>query len=344
MKPPVLLITGGAGFLGRVIVQEFLAEDSPLVPKEIRVFDLVPYPGNEDKRVVGIQGDIRNYDALLAACRGVNLVIHAAAIVDWGTHSEEEVYGTNAEGTANVIQACREAGVGYLVYTSSLDTIFSGEPRVNIDETLPIPEAPYNMYCHSKSMGEKMVLEANGESLKTCALRPSDIYGEQDPYHMGSLLGMVKMGVYVRLGDGSARCQFVYVGNMAHAHVAAAHALMNGNEQVAGQVYFITDGPGQNFFAFFERIISAAGYRMWLPDLSLPRGLAYAMASFSEGMARVLRPFVSYHPSLSRFAVTYTCTDMVFSAGRAARDFGWQPKYSEREALERTIAYYQKEK
>jgi len=40
-------------------------------------------------------------------------------------------------------------------------------------------------------------------------------------------------------------------------------------------------------------------------------------------MAQVLRPFVSYHPSLSRFTVTDTCTDMIFSA---ARDFGWQPK------------------
>jgi sterol-4alpha-carboxylate 3-dehydrogenase (decarboxylating) len=182
-------------------------------------------------------------------------------------------------------------------------------------------------------------------ALKTCVLRPADIFGEGDPYHIGSLINMARGGFYVRLGDGRSKCQHVYVGNIAHAHLMAAEALLSGNERVRGKAYFITDGPGSNFFRFFDAIVEAAGYKIWPRNLWLPRRFAYALGSISEAFAFLVRPVKKYSPKMSRFAVTYTCTDYTFGSERAREDFGFSPKYGEEEAFKRTVNHFmQKEK
>jgi nucleoside-diphosphate-sugar epimerase len=60
----------------------------------------------------------------------------------------------------------------------------------------------------------------------------------------------------------------------------------------------------------------------------------------SEFIAFILRPIKHYNPKFSRFAVVYTCTDFTFSSDRAKKDFGFEPKYSVEEAIERTAEHY----
>lgn len=343
-KNPVILVTGGAGFLGKAIVREFLGEDSPVHPAELRIFDISPSPVFSDKRVVYFQGDIRDYSRLKEAVSGTDLVIHSAAIVDWGTRTDEEVLAVNYGGTENVIRACRECNVDRLIFTSSLDAVYGGKPLVDIDETIAYPESHATTYCRSKYLSEKLVLAENNNRLKTCVLRPSDIYGEEDPYHIGSLISMAKGGFYVRLGNGRAKCQHVYVGNMAFAHGLAAREMLNGSDQIAGKAYFITDGPGTNFFHFFDKIVEGAGYRIRPKNLWLPKWFAYGLGGLSEIFALIIRPFKYYHPKLSRFAVTYTTTDFTFSSGRAEKDMGYRPKYDEEEAFSRTVNFYRNTK
>ena len=335
-----ILITGGAGFLGNAIVMELLDEDGLIPVKEIRIMDLRAPDIQGDTRIQYIQGDIKDYDQVEKAVQGSDIVFHAAAIVDWGTHSEKEVYEVNYQGTENVIRACKAANVGILVYTSSLDAVFTGSPLVDIDENQPYPEVHPNMYCESKALSEQAIVHANSSTLKTCVLRPSDVYGEGDPYHIDSLMAMVKNGFYVRLGNGKSKCQHVYVGNMAHAHILAARHLLNNNTSLEGEIYFITDGPGHNFFSFFDQIIEKSGHTIWPRNLWLPRWIAYSIGSLSEAIAFILRPIKHYNPKFSRFAVVYTCTDFTFSSAKASKDFDFSPKYSQQEAIERTVKHY----
>jgi len=338
-----ILLTGGSGFLGKAIVAELIDPASPLNPDLIRIFDLDPYQGPMDSRMELVRGDVRNYSQVLEACRNMDVVIHSAAIVDWGTKSEEEIFSVNVGGTRNIIRACKEQNVKFLVFTSSLDAIFSGKPLVGIDESIPYPEKHSTSYCTSKYLAEKLVLACSSDGLKACIIRPSDVYGEGDPYHIGPLLDMAKGGFYIRLGNGKSRCQHVYVGNIAYAHVLAAHALLANNDVIAGNAYFITDGPGSNFFSFYDRIIEEAGYSIWPKNLWLPRGFAMMLGMLSETLAVLVRPIKRVTPKMSRFAVTYTCTDFIFSSEKARKDFGFVPKYSAEEAFERTVRFYKKE-
>ncbi len=338
-----VLVTGGSGFLGSAIVRELLEPDAPVQAGKVRIFDIKqPENGHSDGQIEFFKGDVRDPESLKEACRGIDLVIHSAAVVDWGIIPEEEVLAVNFKGTENVIKACKANGIRHLVFTSSLDAVYSGKPLVNVNESLPYPEKHRTTYCHSKALAEQAVIKEHGNGLEVVVLRPSDIYGEADPYHIGSLINMAKGGFYVRLGNGKAKCQHIYVGNMAWGHLQAAAALMNGSGKVGGQIYFMTDAPGSNFFSFFDQIIVGAGYSIRPQNLWLPRRLAYGMGSLAEFFAFLIRPFKKYHPKFSRFAVVYTCTDYTFNNSKARNDFGFKPKYSQEESLERTIAYYRK--
>jgi nucleoside-diphosphate-sugar epimerase len=340
---PRVLLTGGSGFLGRAMVSEILDPSSPLPVKEVVILDLAPFKGMNNPRIRPVLGDIRNREVVDEITKGIDLVIHSAAIVDWGTSPEKEVYSINEEGTRNILEACRRNGVKALVFTSSLDVLHNGDPLVNVDEEAPYPEEHSNAYCGSKCAAEKRVIESNSPDFQTCSLRPADIYGEWDPYHLGPLIQMARRGFYVRLGNGMSRCQHVYVGNVAYAHLLAAGALLNGDSAVAGNSYFITDCEGSNFFSFFDRIIEGAGYKIWPKNLWLPRWFAYGLGSISELFAFLLRPVRQYTPKMSRFAVIYTCTDYTFTSEKARNDFNFTPKYSQEEALERTVNHFRNE-
>jgi nucleoside-diphosphate-sugar epimerase len=246
----------------------------------------------------------------------------------------------NTGGTQNIIDACKQNGIRHFVFTSSLDAVYSGLPLVNVNESQPYPDKHRTSYCRSKALAEQIVIKETSPEFKTVILRPSDIWGESDPYHIASLVNMAKSGFYVRIGNGEAKTQHVYVGNMAHAHIQAAHALMNGSDHISGQVYFITDAPGENFFKFFDKIVVGMGYKIKPKNFWIPRPIAYAMGSMAEFSAWLMRPIKKTQPKFSRFAVVYTCTEYTFNSEKAAKDFGFKPKYSHDEAVQRTIEYY----
>lgn len=340
MSKSIILVTGGSGFLGSHIVKELLDPKCPIAVSEVRVLDMKEYSG--DGKVTFIQGDTRDFETVKNACDGVDAVIHSAAVIDWGTHPKQYVYDVNVGGTENVIRSCKELGIKNMVFTSSLDAVYTGKPLQNIDDTIPYPDHFHNMYCESKVLGEKRVKAATDKDLRTCILRPSDIYGPADPYHMNALIGMAKTGFYVRLGNGKSKAQHIFVGNMAYAHVLALHEMIKGNTKHLGQAYLMTDAPAHNFFKFFDQIVLKAGYKFRPKNLWIPWGVAYTMGAITEGMVFLMRPFKRVNPGLSRFAVNYTCTDFTFNSKRAEEDFGFKPKYSEEQAIDITASYYKK--
>jgi len=340
-----ILVTGGSGFLGKAIVRELIATDALLKAEKIVIFDIKESSEKiDDDRIEYFTGDIRDPEALKTAFTGIDIVIHSAAMIDWGIYTEDDVLSINFTGTENVINACLHCKVRYLVFTSSLDAIYDGNPLINVDESHPYPNKHRTSYCRSKYLAELAVVKANSERLKTVVLRPSDIFGEADPYHIDSLVNMAKSGFYVRIGNGKAQTQHVYVGNIAHAHLLAGSALLKGSGHVEGQIYFITDSASSNFFKFFDRVVEGIGYKIKPKNFWIPRPLAYVIASLSEFSAWIIRPVKFYHPKFSRFAVTYTCTEYTFTSDKAKRDFGFVPKYSPEEAMKRTIAFYRRMK
>jgi nucleoside-diphosphate-sugar epimerase len=145
-----VLITGGSGRLGREFVVPEIAKDHT-----VRVFDAVE-PPNPDWEF--IEGDITDRAAVQAAAEGVDAILHLAAIPIY-TGDEPKIWEINCDGTFNVLEAARHAGVKDLVLASSVcawGPIFWSTPQVPayfpIDEE--IPNVPDDMYGMSKLIGE----------------------------------------------------------------------------------------------------------------------------------------------------------------------------------------------
>uniref|UniRef100_A0A8C5JES9 3-beta hydroxysteroid dehydrogenase/isomerase domain-containing protein n=1 Tax=Junco hyemalis TaxID=40217 RepID=A0A8C5JES9_JUNHY len=162
----VYLVTGGCGFVGERIV-ELLSQQDYI--KEVRVFDSVAREEVEKftpTRVTVMRGDIRDPDTLLAAMRGVHVVLHTAAVVDYrGTVPFWEMRAVNVGGTENVVRACCALSIPYLLYTSSIAAVgpnTSCEPLLRGNEDTQYTGEVELPYGKTKAMAEKIVLEANG--------------------------------------------------------------------------------------------------------------------------------------------------------------------------------------
>lgn len=339
---PRILITGGSGFLGRAVLGELASNDAVFTPASVRLFDkrpLAPDLADIDLPLEFVKGDIRNLDEIESACAKVDIVIHMASMVDWGTHPRAEVFALNVDGTKNVIAACAKQGVKVLVYTSSLDAIFAGKAIVDADETHPYPARFHGAYSETKALAEQLVQDANRESLKTVALRPSSIYGEADPFHIEALVKMARSGPFIKIGNGRSRSMHIYVGNVAHAHLLAARELYQGNQTPAGEVYFLVDSEPENFFDHFCPILEKGGVKIRPRNLRVPAWLLYPVALAADGIAFLTRGIDSINPTLSRFALSYLDNDFTLVGDKARRDFGFVPKYSPEEAKERTAEW-----
>jgi sterol-4alpha-carboxylate 3-dehydrogenase (decarboxylating) len=346
----LVVVTGGAGYLGDTLVEQLL-DDPEIAPREVRVFDRRPSPRRGHPRVTERLGDLRDATAVRRALAGADLVVHAGAMVDWGRVSPRTLEAVNVGGTVHVVEACLAEGVPALVHTSTLDVVYSGHAVYAGDESLPYPRRFPNAYCRTKAQAEQRALAADGRPLgrpgptgerrlRTTVVRPCSIFGEGDPFHIGSLVAMAERGRLFRVGDGSARSQFSYLGNVAHCHVLAARSLLRPDPRAAGQVYFATDFEAANFFDFLAPFVEAAGYAMPPASRGLPRGPLYALGATLEGVAAVTRPVLRWQPLITRFAVDFVAKDFIIRSDKAARELGYAPRFDREEAFARTAAWF----
>lgn len=330
-QPAHALVTGGGGFLGLAIVEQLL-ERGDLV----RVFCRGRYPRLDDLGVECIAGDVRDAGAVAAACEGMDVVFHAAARAGiWGTW--KSYYGVNTLGTRNVIEGCRRHAVPRLVYTSSPSVIYDGRPHENADESRPYPDPRLFLchYPHTKMLAEKAVLEANGESLSTVALRPHLIWGPRDRHLIPRLLRRAQSGRLRRVGDGTNRVSMTCVENAAAAHLQAADALSAASEgsasPVAGRAYFINEPEPVNLWDWIDELLGRAG----LPAVKkrISAAAAWRIGATLEILYRGL--FLPGEPPMTRFLASQLSTSHYYSIEAARRDFHFTPRLSTAEAMRR---------
>lgn len=322
------LVIGGSGFVGRHLVTLLLRQGRP-----VRVFDRVPF---DDPRVEMIVGDIRRPADVRHACVGLDTVFQCASLIDWRPGSAQLLHEVNLLGNRHVLEACLARGGMRLVYTSSIDVVFEGRPIRNGDERQPYPTRHLDVYGRTKMLAERETLAANGRNgLLTCALRLAGVYGPGDVHRLPTVLALARRGRMLRLGDGRARFNHVYVENAAHAHLLAAERLTPA-APTAGASYFITDHPPRNFFDFVTTFVRDLG--LPTPRGAIPYHAAYALAAALELWAHATRGRAGVS-SLTRYVVASTCVDFYFNPAKAARELNYQPLVSEAEARRRTLAW-----
>lgn len=321
------LVTGGGGFLGSHIARLLLDAGY-----EVRVLGRNRYPEMEALGCEGVVCDLSAPAGLAEALDGVDVVFHVAALAGmWGPR--ERYVAANVTATEVLVEACKEAGVKRLVYTSSPSVTFHGRDEEGVsEEDCSYPESFLFHYSETKAIAERFVLEANGPSLATTALRPHLIYGPGDPHLLPRLLQRQRAGRLRVIGDGLNKVALTYVENAAQAHLQAGEVLAPGSAN-AGKAYFITDAEPVLVWKWLEDAFVAVGAGPIRGKISAT--LALRLAGVAEWVWRSFN--LSGEPPITRFTVAQTSTSHWYDLGAAERDFGYTPRVSGEEGFKRMV-------
>ncbi|MDD5428961.1 MAG: SDR family oxidoreductase [Candidatus Omnitrophica bacterium] len=238
------LVTGGAGFIGSNIVEELVRRK-----EKVRVLDsfitgkkenIEPFSGRIDL----VKGDIRDRAALKRALKGIDYVIHQAALrsVPKSVDDPFTTNDINVFGTLNLLMEAKKAGVKRVVYASSSSVYGDAKhfPQKETDMVSPI--SPYGV---SKLAAENYcVTFAKTFGLETVSLRYFNVFGpRQNPESKYSavipafLFTMAKGGSPVVEWDGKQSRDFTYVANVVEANLRACVA-----KGVSGEVFNVACG------------------------------------------------------------------------------------------------------
>jgi nucleoside-diphosphate-sugar epimerase len=318
------LVTGGGGFLGGAICRMLHARGD-----SVRSFTRSNYSWLADIGIEQRFGDLGDVAGVTEAVRGCDVVFHVAAKAGvWGRTAD--FVQTNQVGTANVIAACRAAGVNRLVYTSTPSVVHGGASIEGGDESLPYPDHFEAEYPRTKAAAEKAILAANGPDLATVSLRPHLIWGPGDPHLIPRLLDRARKGKLRRIGSDRVLVDVTFVENAAHAHLLAADRLAPGSA-IAGNAYFLSDGRPVELWEFVNRILTAGG----VPPVTrtIAKWKAMLAARLLEFVYRTLR--LTGEPAMTRFVASQLSTSHWYDISAARRDLGYEPLVGMEEGLKR---------
>ena len=333
--PPVpahCVVTGGTGFVGQRLVEMLIERGA----ERVIAFDIVPKPEGawDHPNITYVVGDIRDAEAVKAACKGADCVWHIAAAV--GPYHPQHLYdAVNYQGTLNVIQACREGGVPKLVMSSSPSTRFDGSDVDGLteDDMPSLPQKSYlQPYASSKAKGEMAVSAANDASLMTVSVAPHQVYGPRDCLFLPNILeaagsGLLRVFASARTGYGLSRVCFTHVDNYCHGLIIAERALFEGSPAL-GKFYIVTDGDTHPFSAGYqhlwiaiEEVVQFMGFPSIRAKVALPDWLMFPAAYACEMITKV----TGIRLKLNVFSVRMLTIDRWFKITAAENDLGYKP-------------------
>lgn len=240
----MILITGATGFLGSQLALDLInagqkvraiKRASSKVPANIQHLD-----------IEWVEGDVLDYFSLEDALVGISKVYHCAAKVALNPKYKAEMYRTNIEGTANVVNACLSAGVNKLVHVSSIAAIGFGKPGELTHEDHKFEYAPTNSpYAVSKYESENEVWRGVAEGLNAIVVNPSIIIGMDDwSRGSGRLFGMVAKGNKIYTEGG---CGYVDVRDVTASMIKLMESDITNQR-------FIVNGSNLSFKELFSLI------------------------------------------------------------------------------------------
>jgi uncharacterized protein YbjT (DUF2867 family) len=241
----MILVTGASGYVGNNLVRRLVEAGQPVralvhnrAKAETRLSDL-------SDRIEIAEGDVTRPETLAPAMDGVTSVMHLVAVaIEHGDLTYERV---NFQGTVNVVDAAKAAGVRRLIYM--------GQNGSN--SALPYP------FLASKGKAQEAVA-ASG--LDWTALRPSVIWGPQDEFaNIQARLIKLTPLLFPIVGDGQARFQPVWVGDVVEATVRCLD-----DERTIGQVYALGGPEVLTYAEIVWRVLKALGARRLTVNVPVP--------------------------------------------------------------------------
>lgn len=313
-----ITITGGAGVLGRNLIQRLIEEGH-----QVTSLDLALVPGH-----IGYQqiiGDIRDTNAVRSAISGADVVIHAAAALP--SYKPAQISSISVEGTRTVMAACHAARIKRVVHVSS-SAVYGLPDIVPTPEDYPRERVdPYN--C-AKIDAELICEDYRDKGLCIPILRPKTFLG---PHRLGifsMLFEWADEGHHFPLmGGGHFRSQMLDVDDL----VEVMSTILRLPDAVVNSEFNVAATEFTTLHDDFQAVLDAAGHGKRVIRLPAKPAIGALRALEVLGVSPVYKRLIY---KLSR--------DAYVSTARSEQILGFTPKHSNRDAILRTFRWWQQEK
>jgi UDP-glucose 4-epimerase len=318
-----VLVTGGAGFIGSHLVEEYLINEAEkvVVLDDFSTGTMENLDDVRNKRLKIVKGSILDFAQLNAVVKKekIDIIDHLAAELEvyTGIKDAERDAKINILGTLNVLNAALKNNVEKVLFASS-GAVYGQAKYLPIDEEHPLePHWPYGV---SKLAAERYVLQYNKLfGLNTTAFRYSIVYGPKEWF--GRVLTMFIKRIFLEnkppvvFGDGSQTRDFVYVKDVVKAHMLAIE-----KQESAGKVFNIGSGEGVSVKELANMLVKASN-----------KGFDILYDNPKEGSASHFQP--------ERIRLQGELVNFILDCRKAKEILGWRPQTDFNEGVTKEIEW-----
>ncbi len=312
-----VLITGGSGFLGINLVRHCLAKGVT----DIVVLDVAEFSYPEHDRITFIRGDIRDAATVARAMSGCAWVVHTAAALP--LYPPAEIMGIEVDGTRRLLEAAARAKVDRFVHISSTAVYGIPDHHPLYENDRLVGVGPYG---EAKILAEQCCAEFRGQGLCVPVIRPKSFVGPERLGVFAIFYEWAKDGHnFPMIGNGRNRYQLLDVEDLC----AAIWLCLTLPRETVNAVFNVGAAEYATMREDYQAVLDRAGHGKRI------------VGSPAGPVIWGLRLLERLHLSpLYKWVYETACTDSFVSIEKAQRQLGWQPRYSNKQALVRNYEWY----
>ncbi len=327
-----ILVTGSTGCVGTAFVERLLAKGYEVRALARKTSDLSYLKTTKAEIVFG---DVTQYDTLVPAVQGIDIVFHCAAKVTpgWGPWSEFEA--VTVEGTKNMLKAASEAGVKRVLQVSSVttygDACQKGDVRVDENTPCEAKKTPASYYDYAKKLADDACWEYHKQGkIRVSIIRIGSAYGPRDRLLGDRTYVQTLSPIVAWPGKANPRFAIVYTKDIAELAILAATS-----DKAIGQVYNVAGPDVIRLKDVTVGMMKAQGGPKVL--VTVPFTLSYVGAVLIEGVARLVR--TKGTPFLNRNIMLQLGKEGFLDGTKAQTELGWVPQISLEEGCRQYVEW-----
>lgn len=311
------LITGGAGFLGINLVRYLHSRGHNVASLDIVQFD---YKDMNDKIEI-IKGDIRDKEIVEKSVRGRDIIVHTAAALP--LYKPEDIYSTDIDGTRNMLEAGKRAGIKRFIHISSTAVYGIPDHHPLLEDDKLDGVGPYGK---AKILAEEECLKMRKEGMCIPILRPKSFIGPERLGVFDLLYDWALDGRgFPMIGNGKNRYQLLDVEDLCEAIYLCATL----DEKIVNDTFNIGAKQFTTMREDYQAVLDKAGHGKKIK--SLPEKPIIFTLRVLEAMK--LSP-------LYKWVYETASKDSFVSIEKAEKILGYKPKFSNKDALLRNFQWY----
>ena len=317
-------VTGGTGFIGAHVARK-LSERGDQVVALVRSPDKADALREQGAELV--EGDLSDVEAIKRGVDGADAVFHVGAMYKVGIPKKDRqgMIDTNVHGTERVLDAAHDAGVGRMVYVSTVNVFGNTGGRV-VDETYRRNESEGFLSCYdeSKYRSHQVAEDRIARGYPIVMVQPGGVYGPDDHSEVGNMISQASTGKLMAKAFPDMGIMLVYVEDVADG------VLLAYDKGEIGESYVLA-GDRTTMGEIVDKAAAIAGRKP--PRMTMPT----LMIKASAPLGPLVGPALGFPPNISELVtvsdgVTYWASDE-----KARRELGFQPRGMDT-GLEQTIA------